>query len=66
MQEKETAKKEGKKDFRPIFEKCKQAEALTKDKVPKQLVIFPLLLCYFGESENDLYKIIDVSNVLLL
>jgi len=44
-----------------IINENKEAAQVTKENTPKILVIFPLLLEYFGEKTNFLFKIISVS-----
>lgn len=49
-----------------IINDCKVAVEVRKDKVPKILIIFKLLVNYFQESENVLFKIINVSYILII
>ncbi|KYQ49820.1 hypothetical protein ALC60_11102 [Trachymyrmex zeteki] len=44
-----------------IVNECKDVVQITKENTPKILVIFPLLLAYFTEKTNFLFKIISVS-----
>jgi len=49
-----------------IINEYKEAAQVTKENTPKILVIFPLLLEYFGEKTNFLFKIISVKLDFLL
>lgn len=49
-----------------IINNCKVAVKVRKDEVPKILVTFKLLINYFQESENLLFKIISVSYILII
>ncbi|XP_067209386.1 uncharacterized protein [Linepithema humile] len=44
-----------------IINECKETAQVTKENMPKILVIFPLLLEYFGEKSNFLFKIISID-----
>ncbi|XP_039307544.1 uncharacterized protein LOC105207072 isoform X2 [Solenopsis invicta] len=45
-------------EINEIINDCKTAVQIRKDKIPKLLVIFRLLIFYFNEKENFLFKII--------
>lgn len=47
-----------------FFNECKNACEVRKDQVPKSLIIFQLLSTYFKESEESLFKIIDVKYMI--
>ncbi|KYQ53630.1 hypothetical protein ALC60_02137, partial [Trachymyrmex zeteki] len=49
-----------------IINDCKVAIKVRKDQISKILVIFKLLVSYFRESENLLFKIISVSYILIM
>lgn len=53
----------GKEEFlKKISNDCETAMENSNSQIPKTLVIFPLLIQYFEEKVNYLYKIGEVSN----
>ncbi|KYN21978.1 hypothetical protein ALC57_05637 [Trachymyrmex cornetzi] len=50
-----------KEEINDIINDCEAAIKITKDKIPKLLVVFRFLILYFNENENFLFKIIGAS-----
>ena len=47
--------------FKTLMDSSKEAVGINKNKLSKAFVIFPMVLTYFEEKENLLFKLIDVS-----
>lgn len=54
-------KKNKSQELKEIIKECKEATEIRKDNFPDNAIIFPLLVLYFEENIEMLYKIIDVS-----
>lgn len=48
-----------------IIAECQEYFQITKDQMPKILVVFSLLIEYFEEKENFLFKVIDVGYIFI-
>ena len=49
-----------------ILKIAKEAAAITKSQISKTIVIFPLILRYFAEEPDNLFKVIDVTKSVYL
>ena len=54
-------KKNKSNELKKLVTECKEAIEIRKDNLPNNVIIFPLLVLYFKENEEMLYKIVDVS-----